>query len=78
MVGWHHTRNGLEFQQTLENSERHGSLAQAIHEDANSQTHLSNNNNLKQSSERDCASRQQIYVQTWTVYRWHCDKTNCS
>ena len=27
MVGWHHRLNGLEFSQTLEDSERHGSLA---------------------------------------------------
>ena len=53
----------------------------AVHEDAKKQTHLSNwlnNNSLKQSSERDCARRQQICVQTWTVNRRHCDKTNCS
>ena len=27
MVGWHHRLNGHEFEQTLEDSERQGSLA---------------------------------------------------
>ena len=26
MVGWHHQFNGLEFEQTLGDSERHGNL----------------------------------------------------
>ena len=31
IVGWHHQQNGHEFEQTLGDSERHGSLGAVVH-----------------------------------------------
>ena len=41
MVGWHHQLGGHEFKQTLRDSERQGSLVDAVHGVAKSQTQLS-------------------------------------
>ena len=38
MAGWHHRLNGYEFEQTLGDSEGQGSLADAVHGVAKSQT----------------------------------------
>ena len=41
-VGWHHQQNGHEFEQTLGDSERHGSLGAVVHGVTKSWTWLSN------------------------------------
>ena len=41
MVGWHHPLNGHEFEQTLGDGERQGSLVSAVY-GSQSQTQLSN------------------------------------
>ena len=41
MIGWHHWLNGHEFEQTLADGERQGSLVCAVHGIAKSQTWLS-------------------------------------
>ena len=38
MVGWHHRLKGHEFEQTLRDSERQGSLRAAVHGAAKNQT----------------------------------------
>ena len=42
MVGWHHRLNGHEFEQTLGDSEGHGSLCAAVHGVIKNRTRLSN------------------------------------
>ena len=41
MIGWHQRLNGYEFEQTLGDSERQGSLVCCLHAVAKSQTRLS-------------------------------------
>ena len=41
VVGWHHQLNGHEFEWTLGDGERQGSLGAAVHGVAKSQTQLS-------------------------------------
>ena len=50
MVGWHHRLNGHEFEQTLGDGERHGSLAFAVHKESEMNEQL---NNSKYISERN-------------------------
>ena len=42
MVGWHHRLSGLQFEQTLRNSEGQGTWCAAVHGVAKSRTQLSN------------------------------------
>ena len=73
MVEWHHQLSGLEFEQSLGDSEGQGSLVCCIpwnHKESDKTQRLNNNKKEKVASEGLCRANSLRCVILWKKYSW--------